>query len=80
MQEEHKHHPLGFIPFGHGKRICLGRNVAYEEIHIVLTHVIRNFKIRFKQAPKYSYDVFIAQVTNPEECFVDIFPILETPP
>lgn len=40
----HKHHPFASLPFGYGKRMCLGRRFADLELQTVLARV-RKFKI-----------------------------------
>jgi hypothetical protein len=38
-------HPLAFIPFGAGPRICVGRRFALMEIKLYLTRLLRQFSI-----------------------------------
>jgi cytochrome P450 family 49 subfamily A len=41
------HHPFASLPFGFGRRMCLGRRFADLEIQTVLVEIIRNFKIEY---------------------------------
>ncbi|EFA02807.1 cytochrome P450 301B1 [Tribolium castaneum] len=41
------HHPFASLPFGFGKRMCLGRRFADLEIQTVIAKVVRNFKIEY---------------------------------
>lgn len=40
---EHQRHPLAFIPFGGGARVCLGQHFAMLEMEIVLTLLLRDY-------------------------------------
>ncbi|KAJ3658851.1 hypothetical protein Zmor_010569 [Zophobas morio] len=41
------HHPFASLPFGFGKRMCLGRRFADLEIQTVLAKIISNYKIEY---------------------------------
>lgn len=45
-----KRHPSAYTPFGQGKRICLGRFFAIQEIEIFLVELLRS-GLQFKVAP-----------------------------
>ena len=34
-----------FIPFSKGSRACIGMNLAYAEMHLILAHLFRRFEI-----------------------------------
>ena len=34
-----------FIPFSRGSRACIGINVAYAELYLVVAHLFRRFEI-----------------------------------
>lgn len=40
---EHQRHPLAFIPFGGGPRVCLGQHFALLEMEIVLAMMLREY-------------------------------------
>ncbi|XP_071446452.1 probable cytochrome P450 49a1 [Hetaerina americana] len=44
---EKKHAPFALLPFGFGPRSCVGRRFAEMEVLILLTKIIRNFRIEY---------------------------------
>jgi cytochrome P450 len=46
-------HRMGFLPFGFGGRICVGRNLTAMEYRVVLAMVLRRF--RLSVAPEYRH-------------------------
>lgn len=46
-------HRLGFLPFGFGGRICVGRNLTAMEYRVVLAMVLRRFSLSV--APEYRH-------------------------
>ncbi|XP_075234243.1 putative cytochrome P450 49a1 [Lycorma delicatula] len=45
---EHKeHHPFASLPFGYGRRMCLGRRFADLEIQTVIAKIIQSYKIKY---------------------------------
>ncbi|XP_019874439.1 probable cytochrome P450 49a1 [Aethina tumida] len=42
-----EHHPFASLPFGYGRRMCLGRRFADLEIQTVLAKIIRNYKVEY---------------------------------
>ncbi|KAK9147521.1 hypothetical protein Scep_006278 [Stephania cephalantha] len=46
-------HKMGFLPFGFGGRMCVGRNLSTMEYKIVLTLMLRRFS--FEVSPNYSH-------------------------
>lgn len=46
-----RHHAFASLPFGYGKRMCLGRRFAELEIHTVIYKMIQAFKMEYKHKP-----------------------------
>ncbi|KAJ9592494.1 hypothetical protein L9F63_015910 [Diploptera punctata] len=44
----HKPHPFVSLPFGYGRRMCLGRRFADLEIQIIIAKIVQMFKIQYK--------------------------------
>ncbi|XP_068777409.1 25-hydroxyvitamin D-1 alpha hydroxylase, mitochondrial [Struthio camelus] len=40
------HHPFASLPFGVGKRSCVGRRVAELEIHLALAQILQRFEVK----------------------------------
>ena len=45
MEDVSKQHPGAFMPFGAGKRICIGMNFAMLEVSIFIATLLRNYDI-----------------------------------
>jgi cytochrome P450 family 6 len=43
-EEVQKRHPLSWIPFGGGPRVCIGRRFAVVEVKIALVKILTNFE------------------------------------
>ena len=39
--------PFTYLPFGFGARMCVGRRIAELEIEILITRLIRNYKLEW---------------------------------
>nr|WPX71661.1 cytochrome P450 714A1 [Gastrodia elata] len=57
-------HRFGFLPFGFGARICIGRNLAVMEFKIVLALILRNFS--FSLSPSYVHSPRIMLSMRPD--------------
>lgn len=44
-------HPFASLPFGYGRRMCLGRRFADLEIQTLITKIVQNFKIEYHHKP-----------------------------
>lgn len=47
----YKHHPFASLPFGFGKRMCLGRRFAELEIHVMICKMVQSFKMEYHHEP-----------------------------
>ncbi|KAL5567988.1 hypothetical protein UlMin_024563 [Ulmus minor] len=56
-------HKMGFLPFGFGGRMCVGRNLAFMEYKIVLTLVLSRFS--FSLSPNYCHSPSILLSLRP---------------
>ncbi|XP_028789979.1 cytokinin hydroxylase-like [Neltuma alba] len=56
-------HKMGYLPFGFGGRMCVGRNLAFMEYKIVLTLLLTRF--RFKVSPRYRHSPSIMLSLRP---------------
>lgn len=56
-------HPIQFLPFGAGKRYCLGKNFALHELRMLLTVLLRRF--RFDPSPNTDADKVMTSFTSP---------------
>lgn len=54
-----KGHPYGFVPFGAGRRTCIGQRLAMMEAVQIVGSVIKNFKIELE-----SPDTEVAEVAD----------------
>ncbi|XP_050442824.1 probable cytochrome P450 49a1 [Adelges cooleyi] len=44
----HRHHSFASLPFGYGKRMCLGRRFADLELQTVLAKILQNFQVQYE--------------------------------
>ncbi|XP_023219541.1 cytochrome P450 302a1, mitochondrial-like [Centruroides sculpturatus] len=44
---EEKIHPYAILPFGHGRRRCVGQRIAEQEMQIFITKMLKNFRVQF---------------------------------
>ena len=47
-------HRLGYLPFGFGGRVCIGRNLTRTEYKIVLSHILCKFSVSLSPAYTHS--------------------------
>ncbi|GMI75521.1 cytochrome P450, family 715, subfamily A, polypeptide 1 [Hibiscus trionum] len=56
-------HKMGFLPFGFGGRMCVGRNWTFMEYKLVLTLLLTSFS--FSLSPTYRHSPFILLSLRP---------------
>jgi len=55
------HHPYSFIPFGGGQRICIGRHLALMEVKVILSRILRKYRLELVDPTKT--DAYIPRFT-----------------
>ncbi|XP_044010379.1 probable cytochrome P450 49a1 [Aphidius gifuensis] len=63
MSESERRHPFASLPFGYGRRMCLGRRFADLEMLIVLIKIIQHYKLEYKYE---KLDYYINPVYTPK--------------
>ncbi|CAN6216419.1 unnamed protein product [Urochloa humidicola] len=72
-------HPLAFIPFGLGPRMCIGQNLALLEAKITLAILLQRFEL--KRSPNYVHAPTVLMLLYPQYGAPVIFrPISSSPP
>ncbi|CAK9169504.1 unnamed protein product [Ilex paraguariensis] len=64
-------HKMGFLPFGFGGRMCVGRNLSMLEYKIVLTLILTRFS--FSLSPNYCHSPSIMLSLRPTQGLPLIF-------
>ncbi|XP_043716936.1 cytochrome P450 714C2-like [Telopea speciosissima] len=67
-------HRMGYLPFGFGGRICVGRNLTMMEYKIVLTLILRRFS--FSLSPNYCHSPTILLSLRPNHGLPLVFQTL----
>ncbi|KAM0869607.1 hypothetical protein ACQ4PT_040560 [Festuca glaucescens] len=72
-------HPLAFIPFGLGSRMCVGQNLALLEAKLTVAILLQRFQ--FRPSPKYVHAPTVLMLLYPQYGAPVIFrPIIPSPP
>ncbi|GJM98046.1 hypothetical protein PR202_ga15021 [Eleusine coracana subsp. coracana] len=57
-------HPLAFVPFGLGPRMCIGQNLALLEAKLTLAVLLRRFELR--RSPSYVHAPTVLMLLYPQ--------------
>ncbi|XP_076374008.1 cytochrome P450 302a1, mitochondrial-like isoform X2 [Tachypleus tridentatus] len=59
-----KPHPFLLLPFGYGPRMCLGRRIAELQLYILISKIIRNFRVEYHHG---TIDCFTRLINVPDK-------------
>ncbi|XP_052162794.1 cytochrome P450 734A5 [Oryza glaberrima] len=59
-----RRHPMAFMPFGGGARVCIGQNMALMEAKVALAVVLRRFE--FRLSPAYVHAPRVLMILSPQ--------------
>ena len=59
--EGKKRHPMSWIPFHGGPRVCFGKTLAEGNLKIMTTYMTQKFNFKFED-PRYETEIPVAQI------------------
>jgi len=71
-------HPLAFLPFGLGSRMCVGQNLALLEAKLTVAILLQRFEVR--PSPKYVHAPTVLMLLYPQYGAPVIFRPISSPP
>ncbi|CAF1687605.1 unnamed protein product, partial [Adineta ricciae] len=73
-RHETKRHPMAFLPFGAGPRLCIGMRFALIEMKILLVRMLRDYSIQPSDQLQTKLNIRERAVTAPEEVWIKLVP------
>jgi len=69
---ENEKEKKAFIPFGGGKRICIGKGLALTEVHTVIMILVKNFRLLKTEGMKWPIDWVHTVTLHPLPFKIDV--------
>ena len=66
-----------FLPFSAGPRICLGMNLAYMEMRVMLAHLFRNYTVSVPDECDMTKMEFLLVQPKSGKCVLKVVPRME---